>query len=377
MKTLRKLFMWCIMLSKRLLRKYSFAILLFLIPLFVYCANHYMQSDSSVLKIAICSEDNSKIAEKVIQKLCKDESIIRFERFESKDSALRSVENYKNDALWQFDSGLAEKMDKFTSGESSRPFITVYMREETIPLKISLEKLFAAIYEDFSYLSFENFAYENIVSPDTPTELLRDYYNSIGRGGNIVEINTISANESKRKSLLTSPMRGILAMLVTLCSLAAAMYFIEDRRRGVYDFLRPRLRILPAFAQCFSASVMSGAAVIVALFVSDMNVNLLREFIAMLLFAFAMTGFCMILCLVFGTESRLGAFIPMIMVAMTVLSPVFVNLRVLPFVRHLVPAVYYLNSIYTAEYFMYILIYIAVVYTTAGIINILYSKKSE
>ena len=152
-------------------------------------------------------------------------------------------------------------------------------------------------------------------------------------------------------------------------AIAAAMYFLSDAADGKFDWLAPKKRLAPAFGSCLAAAVASSVAVFLALFASGIFIGFVKEFISMLLYAVAVSGFCLILCVVFRSAGRLGASIPFFVIVTLVLCPIFFNLNVLKPVKFMLPTFYYLQSLYNKEFMLYFVIYCAGVYGVAFLLN--------
>ena len=379
MTRLRKGFIWFYMLSKRMLHKWSFLLLLCLVPLMIPLINVAMSLDSGIVHVVLCNEGNDKSAESIIHALMAEESVIRFSTVTTSEEAEKIVREHSADTAWIFLENFSEDLDAYTARNSSEPFIRIIERENTIATKIAREKLFGAIYSDVSYSVYKNFSYEEIVDAETVSEeTVREYYDSTQRKNNIIKIEKLDADENQKPSkvnYLTAPLRGILALLVMLCTITAAMFFLQDQARGSFDWLTPKKRIVPAMATCLSAACLSGVAVFIAILCSDITTGFSRELIPMILFLIAATGFCTLLCLFFRSPGRLGALIPGIIIAMLVLSPIFFNVKVLRPIRLMLPTHYYLHSIYNTSYYIYMLMYIAVIYLLIFVVNACLANK--
>ncbi len=379
MNILKKLILWNYMLAKRLLHKYSIIILLCCIPLMAIAANGLMSgSDAGVLNIALCSEDKDTQAVKIIDGLLAEKSIIRYQEAESVEAALKMLENFKVDAVWHFHNDFDTKAEEYVNAKKGKPFMTVYEREETIPLRLSREKLYGAVIERFSYFIYKDFMYEELVSESkvSPAALER-FYDETERMDRIVEISSLESKGKASQNYLTAPIRGLLSLLIILCGIAAAMYYLKDVEDGKYDWLPRRKHIIPAFAQCLSAIAMSSVAVFVALMCMDVHVNVFTELLSILLFAISATGFCLVLCMLYKKPGNLGATIPAMIIAMLILSPIFFNMIALKPIRLMLPTHYYLNSIYEPKYYLYFMIYIFAVYGVALLLNLVLRSKAD
>lgn len=375
--SMKKFLLWYCMLTKRLFKKFSFIILLCCIPIMVLVTSSAMNGESGVLTILLCSEDENSGADEIIDSLLEKDSIILFKKSTNIESALNQVKQHKADAVWCFEDDFDEKVEKFATHESMNPLVTVYEREDSIPLQLSKEKLYGAIYSKFSYMVYKNFVYTKLVDESRlPEYELADYFNQTQRRDDIVELeNAENEKNDTGTDYLMAPMRGILALLVILCGLAAAMYFLKDKRDGKFDWMPSAKRVIPAFAQCLSAIVPASVAVLIAVAFTGISVGIINELVSMLLFIVATTGFCLFMCMVFRSSGNLGAAIPALLIAMLVLSPVFFNLPVLKPLSMLLPTYYYLNCVYNMNYCLSFIAYIFCVYGLNFFINHIFKRN--
>lgn len=377
MSQLRKGFVWFYMLSKRLLHQWGFVILLCAIPIIVFATNTAMLQESGVLRIALCNEAGDELAEKVVKKLLEEDSVILFSRVENPEVAKKGVEKHIYDSAWIFPEDFSEKLDGFVGGRTKKPFVQVFEREDNISLRISKEKLFGAIYSEVSYSTFKNFVYSELVTENDISEAeLRTRYDEMPRGRDIIQIEKLN-NEKKSVgdvNYLNSPIRGILSLIVVLCALTAAMYFLKDQAEGKFDWMPYKKRIIPALASCFSAALLSSVAVFLAIQFSGISTGFCNEIIPTVLFVVGTAGFCVILCTLVRSPGKLGALVPGILIVMLVLSPIFFNLKVLRPIRLMLPTYYYLKAVYNPKYCYYFIMYIIAVYGSAFILNMIFSN---
>ena len=380
MNKLSKYLIWFYMLTKRLLRQWSFVLLLCLIPCSILLTNIAMSEESGVVHILLCAEGNDAKTKEIIDNLINDDSIIRFSLCESPEEAEKIVANHKADAAWIFADDFTKKIDEYVKkSDIDEPFIRIIESESTIFSKIAKEKLFGEIYDSISYSIYENFVYSNIVSEEkVPQATLEKYYNKMQKGKDIVEIEHLNATPNDNKvTYLTAPIRGILALMVVLCTLTSAMIFLREQSQGKFSWLPVRKRIIPAIASCFSAACLSALAAFITIQFSDISTSIGKEFFSMLLYILSVTGFCTVLLTFFKSSGKFGATIPGIIIVMLVLSPIFFNIKVLRPVRLMLPTHYYINSIYETTYYFYTLIYCFVIYTIAIISNYILAERKN
>lgn len=370
------------MFTKRIFHKYSFIIILLLIPLSIPAAKMAItQEDSGIMNVALYADgENNTVAEEVITKLTTADSVLRFTVFNTYESAENAVLKKDVDCAWIFPENMHQKIIDFVSGKSTKPIVTVIVTEENTMTRLSNEKLYSAVFPHISYEAYKDFLFKNNVVPeDTSDDILKSHYNKYIYEDSLVEIQKMNSDVeiSTDDNYLLTPIRGILAILIMLCGFAAAMYFLSDQAEGKYDWLSYRKKLAPAFGSCLSAIATSSVAVLIALCLSGMFTKAYLEITAMILYALSATGFCLVLCILFRSAGRLGACIPFLTIVMLVLCPIFFSINYLSEVRMLLPPWYYLNAVTDSGYIVQMAIYSVCTYTIAFVLNILLNRKER
>ena len=380
MTNIKKLFIWYWMFTKRLFRRYSFILILLLIPIVIPCTKIAMEQDSGILTIALYSEDvGDAVVDEIITKLTTEDSIIRYEVYDDIDESVTAVQSQEVDAVWAFGDDMQKRIDEYSSGKSKEPLVTVITARNQTNIQLANEKLFSMLHPYISYSTFENYVYsEGIISSAVSEETVRMHYDRHDYKGSIVKFSRLDATDEEilDENFLISPIRGILSLVIAMCSIAAAMYFLTDMTEGKYDWLSYRKRMAPAFGSCLSAAMVSSLAVLVALFASGIAVKLI-EIPAMIMYAFAVTSFALVMCTVFRSPGKLGSAIPGFLIIMVVMCPIFFNVNFLGWLRWFLPPYYYLNAITNADYIYYMAVYSACSYILAYLLNILFNRNER
>lgn len=369
---------WFLMLTKRLILQWSFIIMLCAIPVVVSLTNVIVSDDDTgILHIALSYEEEDETVDKIIKKLMDEDSVIQYSLVPSVEEARQGVKNQTYDVAWIFPGDFKEKMDEYIKSYNGEPFIEIFLREETIPMRVAKQKLFAAVYSEFSYSIFKNFIYEEIVSEEVvPEQELMDTYSRMPRGQDIIEIEKLNAKVKKNETsnYLNAPIRGLLSLIVMLCTLTGAMYYLKDMQEGKYDWLPYRKRILPAWASCFAGSTLACVTMLIAVMVSGIGIGFLNEIVPTILFAIAAAGFGTVFCIIIRSPGKLGALIPGILIVMLALSPIFFNVRAIMEVSYMLPTYHYLYAVHNKNYYLYLMLYCVIVYAVIFVLNILVSN---
>jgi len=371
MKKLRQFFMWILLLNKRLFKKPGFLVILVMIPLLVLAVDLIGDEDSGALTVALSIEDSDDpLATEIVKSLTDSSRLIRFIECNDPDDAKELVENGTSDAAWIFHEDLEKKIDKFTKNIHQRnAFVTVIQREETILLQLSREKLYAALYPHTAFSLYKNYIIYDIPEiGELSEDQFRNYYDTIdAEGEDLFKFSYADPNEStedaENMSYLLAPMRGLLSVLVILGGFAVAMFYMQDENAGKFDWIPQHRR--PMFAVIYNMTAIADIALaaLLAILLSGLSVSIAREILLMLIYTVLSTGFCIAIKQICGSIHRLGAIIPVMIVAMVALCPVFFNTTgLLRNFSYLLPPFYYLNAVHNTNFIPPMLIYTFAIY---------------
>lgn len=374
---MNRLFMWFLLLSKRLYKKKAFLVLLVLIPAVVFGLSIAARDDSGFITVAVCSQNNEdKTAQSIINELKNDSLLIRYLTPKTPDEAVEFVKTGKADAAWIFAENMDEAIDDYVSLKNfDRAMVRVVERESTVYLKISHEKLSGILYKYCADNIYINYIRNNVSELDSFSEQeLLNYYQNFESKGDLFEFaypeGSYATQSIKDANYLISPVRGLLSVIVLLCGLSAAMFCIEDKKRGVFDFLNNRSRPFVDFACIFIAVLNISVVMIISIFILGINISFLRELIALMSFMLCCTVFCMLMKSICPNLKLLGSVVPLIAVFSVAVCPIFFDLKSLKTLQYLFPCTYYINGVFDDFY-----IYTSLVYSVVGISLIYLIKK--
>ena len=316
------------------------------------------------MTVALAKQDKEDpIASEIVDSLLGSSNLIRFIHCESVSEASALVENGKADAAWIFPENMQEKLDRFTDFINQRnAAVKIIERENNVLLLLSHEKLASALYPYCSYSLYRGFISNNIIRLDElPEEKLREYYELIeAEGENLFQFSYADSNEStavQEQNYLLTPMRGLMSILIIFGGFAVALFYMHDEAQRKFDWVRPSQRIPYAVIYHLPAITDMAIAVLIALFLTGMQVSLGRELIAMALYVIIALGFCMAVRLLCKDIRLFGAVIMVLVIVMIAFCPVFFEIKMLPAVRYLLPPFYYLNAIHDVRFLYYMIAY--------------------
>ena len=350
------LLLW--LLAKRLYKKPAFLALLLLIPLLAIGYRLSLTDAGGLVTVGLVQEAPDPLGEQIIQELTGEDSLIRYEVFPSAEAARQQLSAGKIHAVWVFPDDLQEKIEKYAADPvRENACITVWERTDNVALSLTREKLGSKVYPQIAqtvYLQYLR-TYVPELAHLSDDALLEYYHNTAFSA----ELFTFGEAERtpEQENFLLSPLRGILGVLIALCGVAAAMYYLQDRQKGTFTWCRSRL--LPELSCLLVAVVQLGIVALVCLMVCRLSPNLLLELATLALYSLCVTAFSMLIGRLFPSIKALAVAFPVLAVVMLVVCPVFFDLGKLRIVQYLLPPTYYINAVYQPAYLGYMALYTA------------------
>ncbi len=368
-----KLLLWFAMLSKRLYKKPTFLIILILIPLLVLGYTAAAEGDSGMITVALAQEGQDALAAQLMDSFDGSSQLIRYTHCSSPEEAKTLVQGGKADMAWIFPDQMQARLEGFLRQPTEKNAIaTVLIREDDVTLRLAREKLSGVLYSQISRILYISFVRENV--PDlahlSDAELM-DYYNTRDITDDLFAFDETDASMVSVQTVhyLTAPVRGLLAVVIVLCGMATAMYYMQDSRRGLFGWVSTQ-RLAAVELGCQLVSLVNiSAVVLLTLALTGQAGPLLRELAVTVLYCLCCGAFCMLLRRLCGTVRILGSLLPLMVVVMLLVCPVFFDLALLRTFQYLFPPTYYINAIYNTKYLAFMVLHTAAsfsLYALAG-----------
>ena len=342
---MKKVLLWLWLLTKRLYKKPLFALILVALPLTALLYREAAKAPSGAVTIALTQKAADPLATQLIDSLPGSSQLVRWLPCDTEEAGLSLLNTGKADALWVFPDKLAEKINLFTQDpDGTDGFVTVYQRQDSIALALCRERLSSLLYPQIAqqvYLSYlrQEFAELRELSD---AQLLA-YFDATVFGEHLFSFDA-SDGQQISANLLLSPLRGLLSVLVQLCALAAAMYYLEDQKKDTFVWVRRPWQWLPEVT-CQLVSVLQLAAVAgICLAFCGLSYDFFRELALTVLYALSCCGFSMMLRRLLPRLGLLAVATPLLAIAMLVVCPVFFDLGMLRPFQGIFPMGWYLRG---------------------------------
>lgn len=350
---------WLLMLNKRLYKKATFVVILALIPICVFLFSLVARQDSGFMQIVLAQTDaDDALSTQMVAELMGEDSLIQFTKASSPAKAVEAVKMGQADEAWIFPADLQEKL----AAKDPQGVVSIVTREQSTLQRISREKLTSALFKHYAkayYIRFARASDPKLAA--LSDEALSAYFDNINLNEDLFMYDnpgtSFTPEPNAQNNYLTTPIRGLLGILVVLCGMAAALYYIQDDNAGLFSWIPETSKIFVAFC-CLLIAVLNVAVVVtVSLRMAGLGVNLFKEMLSILLYAICCTVFCLTLKQIFRSIKLYGAMIPLLMVVMIAVCPVFFDFRSLTAVQLLLPPTYYVNAAYDNKYLLYMVLY--------------------
>ncbi len=364
----KRFFVWVNIFHKRFFMKKGFIALLALIPLAGLALGIIAGMDGGALTVYLAARDDDPISLEIINSLAEERGIIRF-ALSDEESARDAVRYGKADAAWIFEADISEKIRMFAEKTSSKNhLVDIYQREENISAMLMREKLGGVLFPYIGHELYIDFVRKEL-SEDLGDDILEEYYAAVMPEGS--ELFDLSENSEMigGSEYLSAPLRGLLSVLCVLGGMTVSMFWISDRERDLFFTLRGvRLHLL-CFAYHFVAVFDLCLVMVASLYVSGRGVGIVHELVMAVLYAVAVSLFCMIILFISRRISILVSLAPILSLLMLIICPVFFRIAPLEMLSRLFPPYYYLSGATIYEMLFYILLEAALLAPLAWILG--------
>lgn len=358
---MKRFFAWFALLNKRLYKKITFLCILIMIPVLVGVFQVVAQQPSGVVTVVLaCHDSQDPLCLEIVENLKSDTKIISFVE-ETPENAISMVSAGKADAAWIFPEDMVTHIRAFASGESgTKGFVQVVEREQTVVLGLARERLTGVLFEESVRESYLRYIRECApeASNRSDDELLT-YLHNANVAGQLFEYYDIYGNQkTETANYLTSPLRGLLAVVAAIGSAVTAMYYQKDKENGIFSLLPERYMALGEFGYQMVSSLNLMTVVLCSLVISGLSVNIFLELLLFALYSVCCALFGMLLRTLFGGGKWLAVWLPVLALLMLVVCPVFFDVARIQKLQLVFPPTYYVTGAYNYSYLLYCLGYI-------------------
>lgn len=357
---MRKIAWWFWLSGKRLLKKPFYLILLVLMIVLTLCYHTEAEESSGMVTVALAvPEETDLLVPQIMEQLDSESGWILYTQTTAEEARLL-VTAGKADAAWIFPKDVSEKLAVFLDDRTS-PVVEVVQREETVLLRLSRERLSGALYGCCAQPLYLQYLRQHVPQLDNLTDGQLAKYMEWFRGNDrLFALQWPDGTTAHTADYLHSPLRGLFGILLQMCALAAAMYFMQDQKSGLFQRFPISAMAAVELGSQLSALWGMGLTAMLCLAVCGMWVSAWREIVVTVLYLLCCAGFAMLLRRICGKIPVLAGLLPVLTVAMLVVCPVFVEIPQLQPLQYLLPPTYYMQAVSSDRFLLLLIVYTAV-----------------
>ncbi len=391
MKHIQHTFTQAVLLNKRITKQPVFLVLLALIPVLVLGVRMAAGQSGSLVTVAVApGRADDHTAHAVIDKLTHDDSpAVRYIRCPDGETVKETVSAgearlgivFPEDLDELFAAYGAQETGNLNDGALSmlgalfgsgsddlkEHQIICYTATNDVVSKMTREQLFSKMYRDMETAVLKVWLRSH---PDLGTFSgeERDEYAETVRGDSAVEYDFFDLeymdgeriSDEAARQYISSPMRGLLAVLLTLTALAAVLYLCDDIRKGRFVWISPQKKSLFYYGCILLPMADLGLAAYIALYLSGSFTSWKKELPSMVLFLLCAAGFANLLRVILRKMTLIASSVPIVLCACLFLTPVFADLTIMEPLQMLLPTYLYLKSIHGVQPLWMMAVYAAV-----------------
>ncbi len=347
---------WVYLMSKRLLKRPSFVIILALLPVVLLMYRIVVSEDDGSLPAAIYIEgEGDALTESFLADATASSGVVRFYEVGTESELYDDVVAGRAECGYILHASLLERLlDKDWHG-----CITTVVASNSQYAAFVNEWVYAMLFRNLECDLVTNYVVNKsglrLESVAEAERRLRTHFDLAMSEVAVFEYvyldfydNTVVEKPEEVESHLTRPIRGTVALFVFLAGLAGLVFWFQDDAEGRFRVMAYNRRPGISFGSLLLPTLLAGVVGLVCLFVSGITVGFFREVTAMLCYVFLISGFCNLVRHLVPSVNVVCAAIPVLAVASYLCCPVIMDLRpmlpVIEYIRKLLAPDYYLQT---------------------------------
>ena len=368
---MKQIFTRYLLLQKRMIRKKSYILMMISVFVFVLILRGVSLQDSSMITIAVGIEDNAdETALNLYNDFEKNGVVLSYDKYDTPEEAIDAVASGLADEAWIIPADLSDIVREFAINNKVSTPIQIYARESSVVQFFLRELLEARLFKYISREVFEQFSYDNLgaVTAD---------YSSYIRQEKIFRLYEMGDEEEEiQPSYIMAPLRGLIALWMMIAAIASAMYYIHDKKNGLFIYWKTKSEFLREFFYLFVIIFDSSVIALLSIILAGIFTFPVSEIGIMILYDIILAFFAMLIIRIMRNEVVIGIFTPVMITVAAVFSPVFMELRAFEVICRLVPPFHYIKNAADPFYLPGMLMYLCCIGGVVILVDIV-SKISK
>lgn len=351
---MKKIGLWCLLLTKRQLKNIMFLIILLLIPITAFVTSR-MEGfrEAEDIFVALYARDNDEMAVNTVKDLLEDTDVYRFYLCDSEEELMEEVQKGRAECGYIFGENITERVAK----EKYKNNIIQVKKTGSVIADSINETVFSSFFKFFTRETILNYIKNNEKFGGMDSEgflQLDGAFASYLNGNHTfhVEFKTLGGRDDFSEAEMietedvTFPLRNMMAVLIMAGAVLGVLSWLIDREKGVfapmkYDFVtisRPLYVLIPTILLAVCSLGSMAAAGTMTFWV--------REILVMGAYVVLLTAVgAFATCFVKRSTWIISAF-PVLVIGGLILCPVFIDLSMY------IPGLQYAQKLFLPYYYM-------------------------
>lgn len=353
---MKRMGMWILLMTKRLMKKPSFIIILVLLPVILIMYRFIITEDDGTIRACVyVPEGSDEYTKQLAEHLAEAEYSARFYLVDSEDDLYSDVIAGRAEVGYVFPKDMNERF--LTKNWDGAVRMVVSDTSQLAPFVN--EFVTVVIYTDM----MEDYIADYLVNrsglelrDEEIRPIIRDNLAKQAQKGTLFDISyrdyykneEVSKEEVMAENYLMKPIRGTVALFVLLAGLAGLVFWFQDNAEGRFKVMSHEKRPVINYGSLLLPTALSALVGMVCIIIAGLCGNIFFELLTMLLYVIFVTGVCEIIRVIVPSVNAVCAAIPILAIASYLCCPILIDLKkVLPvvsYLRKILPPDYYLET---------------------------------
>lgn len=353
---MKRMGMWILLMTKRLMKKPSFIIILVLLPVILVMYRFIITEDDATIRACIyVPEGSEEFTAKLADDLVTADFQAKFYLVDSEDDLYSDVIAGRAEVGYILPKDIRERfLTKNWDGA-----VTMVVSDSSQMAPFVNEFVTVVIYTDM----MEEYITDYLVNRSGLTfedgdirPLIRESLRKHAGSGSLFDISyrdyykneEVSREEVLSENYLMKPIRGTVALFVLLAGLAGLVFWFQDNAEGRFKVMSHEKRPVINYGSLLLPTALSAIVGMICIIIAGLCGNIFYELLTMLLYVIFVTGVCEIIRVIVPNVNAVCAAIPILAIASYLCCPILIDLKkVLPvvsYLRKILPPDYYLET---------------------------------
>ena len=226
--------------------------MLLVVPLMVFMLNIMSSADAGLMTIGVYIPGEDEFSQTLKEDIENNPGALQFIFYDDKEEAISDVERQQIAEAWIIPDDFEKTVSDMAARGRTKEKVEIVIRESGLTHMLGREVLCSRVYplvaRQIGIRYTEETVYNNNPS-DTQYQHIVDTYDTYGINGNLFEMGYVDQPEGNdtEVSYLMMPLRGILALWLLLCGVAASMYYIEDDKNSLFIWWKTKFPLARDF----------------------------------------------------------------------------------------------------------------------------------